>query len=163
MYQYNNSRSGTKEFVYFPAEETEDQKYRTSEDQNSQNISNEILEKLLQAIGREALRERTPNLQQLEQILEEVISKEAEHSNSKQRPVKKRETRETDHEDRKGFGMPIVTQLIERGYLRDSQKWLSSKGFISIGGKILNDVMKALKTGDFGLHETSKSGNRISP
>ena len=76
-----------------------------------------------------------------------------EHSNSKQRPVKKRETRETDHEDRKGFGMPIVTQLIERGYLRDSQKWLSSKGFISIGGKILNDVMKALKTGDFGLHD----------
>jgi uncharacterized protein with von Willebrand factor type A (vWA) domain len=158
MYQYNNSRSGTKEFVYFPAEETEDQKYRTSEDQNSQNISNEILEKLLQAIGREALRERTPNLQQLEQILEEVISKEAEQSNSKQRPVKKRETRETDNEDRKGFGMPIVTQLIERGYLRDSQKWLSSKGFISIGGKILNDVMKALKTGDFGLHETSSQG-----
>jgi uncharacterized protein with von Willebrand factor type A (vWA) domain len=158
MYQYNNSRSGTKEFVYFPAEETEDQKYRTREDQNSQNISNEILEKLLQVIGREALRERTPNLQQLEQILEEVISKEAEHSNSKQQPVKKRETRETDHEDRKGFGMPIVTQLIERGYLRDSQKWLSSKGFISIGGKILNDVMKALKTGDFGLHETSSQG-----
>ena len=158
MYQYNNNRSGTKEFVYFPAEETEEQKYRKSEDQNSQNISNEILEKLLQAIGREALRERTPNLQQLEQILEEVISKEAEHSNSKQRPVKKRETRETDHEDRKGFGMPIVTQLIERGYLRDSQKWLSSKGFISIGGKILNDVMKALKTGDFGLHETSSQG-----
>ena len=158
MYQYNNSRRGTKEFVYFPAEETEDQKYRTSEDQNSQNISNEILEKLFQAIGREALRERTPNLQQLEQILEEVISKEAEHSNSKQRPVKKRETREIDHEDRKGFGMPIVTQLIERGYLRDSQKWLSSKGFISIGGKILNDVMKALKTGDFGLHETSSQG-----
>ena len=158
MYQYNNSRSGTKEFVYFPVEETEDQQHRKGENQNTQNIPNEMLEKLLQAIGREALRERTPNLQQLEQILEEVISKEAEHSNSKEQPVKKRETRETDHKDRQGFGMPIVTQLIERGYLKDSKKWLSSKGFISIGGKILNDVMKALNTGDFGLHETSSQG-----
>jgi uncharacterized protein with von Willebrand factor type A (vWA) domain len=158
MYQYNNSRSGTKEFVYFPVEETEDQQHRKDENQNTQNIPNEMLEKLLQAIGREALRERTPNLQQLEQILEEIISKEAEHSNSKEQPGKRRETRETDHEDSQGFGMPIVTQLIERGYLKDSKKWLSSKGFISIGGKILNDVMKALKTGDFGLHETSSQG-----
>jgi uncharacterized protein with von Willebrand factor type A (vWA) domain len=159
MYQYNNSRSGTKEFVYSLAEEeTEDQQHRKNENQNAHNIPNEMLEKLLQAIGREALRERTPNLQQLEQILEEVISKEAEHSNSKEQPVKRRETRETDHEDRQGFGMPIVTQLIERGYLKESKKWLSSKGFISIGSKILNDVMKALNTGDFGLHETSSQG-----
>ena len=55
--------------------------------------------------------------------------------------------------------MPIVTQLIQRGYLKDSQKWLTSKGFISIGGKILNDIMKALKTGEFGLHETLSHGS----
>jgi uncharacterized protein with von Willebrand factor type A (vWA) domain len=158
MYRYNNSRSGTKEFVYFPAEESEDQQYTKSEDQDPQNIPNEMLEKLLQAIGREALRERTPNLQQLEQILKEVISNQPEHSNSNEQPVKKRQTMETDREHRQGSGMPIVTQLIQRGYLKDSQKWLSSKGFISIGGKILNDVMRALKTGDFGLHETSSQG-----
>ena len=39
MYQYNNSRSGTKEFVYFPAEETEDQKYRTSEGSEVSKVS----------------------------------------------------------------------------------------------------------------------------
>jgi uncharacterized protein with von Willebrand factor type A (vWA) domain len=66
---------------------------------------------------------------------------------------------EIDDEDREDLQMPIVTQLIQRGYLKDSQKWLSSKGFISIGGKILNDIMKALKTGDFGLHETLSHGS----
>jgi uncharacterized protein with von Willebrand factor type A (vWA) domain len=66
---------------------------------------------------------------------------------------------ETNDEDREDLGMPIVTQLIQRGYLKDSQKWLSSKGFISIGGKILNDILKALKSGDFGLHETPMHGS----
>jgi uncharacterized protein with von Willebrand factor type A (vWA) domain len=65
----------------------------------------------------------------------------------------------TNDEDREDLGMPIVTQLIQRGYLKDSQKWLTSKGFISIGGKILNDIMKALKTGEFGLHETPSHGS----
>ena len=159
MYQYNKSRSGTKDFVYFPAEETEYQQSKKTEDQNPQNLSKEMLEKLLQAIGREALRERTPNLRQLEQILNEVISKEPEDSKLTEEQVKKGQTMKTDVEDRQGLGMPIVTQLIQRGYLKDSQKWLSSKGFMSIGGKILTDVMKALKTGDFGLHETSSRGS----
>ena len=159
MYQYNKSRSGTKDFVYFPAEETEYQQSKKAKDQNPQNLSKEMLEKLLQAIGREALRERTPNLRQLEQILNEVISKEPEDSKFTEEQVKKRQIMKTDVEDRQGLGMPIVTQLIQRGYLKDSQKWLSSKGFMSIGGKILTDVMKALKTGDFGLHETSSLGS----
>jgi uncharacterized protein with von Willebrand factor type A (vWA) domain len=159
MYQYNKSRSGTKDFVYFPAEETEYHQPKKTEDQNPQNLSKEMLEKLLQAIGREALRERTPDLRQLEQILNEVISKEREDSKFTEEQVKKRQIMKTDVEDRQGLGMPIVTQLIQRGYLKDSQKWLSSKGFMSIGGKILTDVMKALKTGDFGLHETSSLGS----
>jgi uncharacterized protein with von Willebrand factor type A (vWA) domain len=159
MYQYNSGRSGTKKFVYFSAAQPEEQQYKKSKDQDRQNISNEMLEKLLQAIGREALRERIPNLQQLEQILKDVISKEQEDSNSNEKRVINRQTMETDREDRQGMGMPIVTQLIQRGYLKDSQKWLSSKGFISIGGKILNDIMKALNTGDFGLHETSSHGS----
>src|SRR5919205_1764691 len=158
MYQYNNSRRGIKNFVYFPAEANEDEQYNKTKDKNPQNFSQEILEKLLQAIGREALREKTPNLQQLEQILNEVISKEPEDSKYNEEQAKTRQTMKTDLEDRQGFGMPIVTQLIQRGYLKDSQKWLSPKGFMSIGGKILNDVMKALKTGDFGLHETSSHG-----
>ena len=159
MYLHTKSTSGTKRFAYFSAEESEDQNHTKSKDNDSQNIPHEMLEKLLQAIGRESLRERTPNLQQLEQILKDVISNEPEHSDSAKKGVKKGQTMKTNDEDREDLGMPIVTQLIQRGYLKDSQKWLSSKGFISIGGKILNDIMKALKTGDFGLHETPSHGS----
>ena len=159
MYQHTKSRTGTKRFVYFSAQEGEDQDRTESKDHDSHIIPNETLEKLLQAIGRESLRERTPNLQQLEQILKDVISNEPEYSGSAKQGVKKGQTMEIDDEDREDLEMPIVTQLIQRGYLKDSQKWLSSKGFISIGGKILNDIMKALKTGDFGLHETLSHGS----
>ena len=159
MYQHTKSRTGTKRFVYFSAQEGEDQNRTESKDHDSHIIPNEMLEKLLQAIGRESLRERTPNLQQLEQILKDVISNEPEYSGSAKQGVKKGQTMEIDDEDREDLEMPIVTQLIQRGYLKDSQKWLSSKGFISIGGKILNDIMKALKTGDFGLHETLSHGS----
>src|ERR671910_146557 len=159
MYQHTKNRTGTKRFVYFSAEENQDQNHIKSKDHESQNIPNEMLEKLLQAIGRESLRERTPNLQQLEQILKDVISNEPEHSDSAKKGVKKGQTMRTNDEDREDLGMPIVTQLIQRGYLKDSQKWLTSKGFISIGGKILNDIMKALKTGEFGLHETPSHGS----
>jgi uncharacterized protein with von Willebrand factor type A (vWA) domain len=55
--------------------------------------------------------------------------------------------------------MPLVRQLIQRGYLKDSPKWLSAKGFTSIGGKILSDVMKALKAGEYGMHETQDLGS----
>jgi uncharacterized protein with von Willebrand factor type A (vWA) domain len=159
MYLHTKSTSGTKRFAYFSAEESEDQNHTKSKDNDSQNIPHEMLEKLLQAIGRESLRERTPNLQQLEQILKDVISNEPEYSDSAKKGVKKGQTMETNDEDREDLGMPIVTQLIQRGYLKDSQKWLSSKGFISIGGKILNDILKALKSGDFGLHETPMHGS----
>jgi uncharacterized protein with von Willebrand factor type A (vWA) domain len=159
MYQHTKNRTGTKRFVYFSAEENQDQNHIKSKDHDSQNIPNEMLEKLLQAIGRESLRERTPNLQQLEQILKDVISNEPEYSDNVKEGAKKGQTMRTNDEDREDLGMPIVTQLIQRGYLKDSQKWLTSKGFISIGGKILNDIMKALKTGEFGLHETLSHGS----
>ena len=159
MSLHTKSSSGTKEFAYLSAEESEDQNHTKSKDHDSQDIPNEMLEKLLQAIGRESLRERTPNLQQLEQILKDVISNEPEYSDSAKQGVKKGQTMKTNDEDREDLGMPIVTQLIQRGYLKDSQKWLSSKGFISIGGKILNDILKALKSGEFGLHETPMHGS----
>ena len=47
---------------------------------------------------------------------------------------------------------------MQKGYLKDSNKWLTSKGFLNIGGKILSDVMRALKTGDLGVHETTSLG-----
>ena len=166
MCQYSNdSTTGTREFLYFLSPEQnqdEDQQNNKNKDNYiSPIITDEILEKLLQTIGREVLRERTPNLGQLEEIMKDTISNEQNFSVNNKRHLKNRQKIETKTNENQqgGLGMPIVTQLIQRGYLKDSPKWLSSRGFISIGGKILNDVMKALKTGDFGLHETSSHGS----
>ena len=41
--------------------------------------------------------------------------------------------------------LPIVTELIRKGYLVDSDKWLNKKGFLKIGQQILTEVMKSLK------------------
>src|ERR671923_1951563 len=56
-------------------------------------------------------------------------------------------------------GMPFVAYLMQKGYLKDSTKWLSTKGFTAIGGKILSDVMKALKAGEYGMHESQNFGS----
>jgi uncharacterized protein with von Willebrand factor type A (vWA) domain len=55
--------------------------------------------------------------------------------------------------------MPFIAYLMQKGYLKDSPKWLSAKGFTAIGGKILSDVMKALKTGEYGMHESQNLGS----
>ncbi len=108
------------------------------------------------------LREKTPNLWELEQTLQDVIS-----THYKQTEKNKQQEKNGQNTDTKGAGiqmsgMPLITQLIQRGYLKDTGKWLSTRGFIDIGGKILNDVMKALKTGDFGIHTTTSLGSGSS-
>ena len=157
MRSYRNSTSGSKDFVYF-LRQGDDQQQQPNVDnrKRQQGISNDMLDKLLKAVGREALKERTPNLDEIEQTLQNIISQHStinkEYESEDQKP---------DYNEAGGIwisGMPIVAQLIQKGYLKDSQKWLSTKGFIEIGGKILNDVMKALKTGDLGLHGTTTLG-----
>jgi uncharacterized protein with von Willebrand factor type A (vWA) domain len=157
MSSHSNSPS-IKEFVYFPHEDL-DQQQKRNEGPENWSISDGILDKLLNAIGREVLREKTPNLWELEQTLQDVMS-----THYKQSEKGKQQKKNGQNTDIKGAGvqmsgMPIITQLIQRGYLKDSEKWLSARGFIDIGGKILNDVMKALKTGDFGTHTTTNLGS----
>ncbi len=55
--------------------------------------------------------------------------------------------------------MALVRYLMQKGYLKDSPKWLSAKGFTAIGDKILSDVMKALKAGEYGTHESQDLGS----
>jgi uncharacterized protein with von Willebrand factor type A (vWA) domain len=62
-------------------------------------------------------------------------------------------------EDVDDSGMPLIRYLMQKGYLKDSPKWLSAKGFIAIGGKMLSDVMKALKAGEYGTHESKNLGS----
>jgi uncharacterized protein with von Willebrand factor type A (vWA) domain len=152
----SNINPNTKKFVYFAAESLGN-KHQTLHEEN--NAANDLLDKMLKVIGREVLREKTPTIQDLERSLQD-ISAQQQHE---QRDITGNKETKGQETDIKGNGIPvsgtpIVAQLMQKGYLKDSNKWLTSKGFLNIGGKILSDVMKALKTGDLGVHETTSLG-----
>jgi uncharacterized protein with von Willebrand factor type A (vWA) domain len=158
------SSSDTKRFIYYVPEDGNSQQQKEGDEMGTEQkkIPNHVLDRLLSAIGREVLKEKTPTLEELEQTLEDVLDN-SKHNQSHEY-WKKQEQNKTDFKKSKevrSFGIPIITQLIQGGYLVDSidsRKWLSTKGFVSIGGKMLNDIMKALKTGDLGLHQTTNLG-----
>jgi uncharacterized protein with von Willebrand factor type A (vWA) domain len=141
------SQPSGKEFVYFQSQEKDEQ-------QQQKELSRDALNKLLLALGREAVREKTPQLQELEKTLQEILTKEGINVN---------EFTEDDttgkQDDIKGEGTAVVKYLMQKGYLKEGKKWLSKQGFMNIGSRILTDVMKALKSGDLGLHETVKLGS----
>ena len=145
--------SGTRKYVYFPRDEEGEQQQQKQ--QGTSDLPKDVLDKLLKVAGREALREKTPNLQELEQALQGATQSmsEGREGDSQQKKGSQSGTKEEA-----GDGMPLVRKLMQKGYLKDSPKWLSGKGFVRIGGKILDDVMKALKAGDYGMHETRDYG-----
>jgi uncharacterized protein with von Willebrand factor type A (vWA) domain len=113
---------------------------------------------MLKVIGREILREKTPTIQELEESLQSISQQKRPEQSA---TTQYKETRGQTVVERGKIplsGTPIVTQLMQKGYLKDSKRWLTSKGFMSIGGKILDDVMGALNGGDLGLHETTSLG-----
>ena len=55
--------------------------------------------------------------------------------------------------------LPIVSQLIEKGYLVDSNKWLKKRGFLRVGQEILSEIIKSLKADKLGMHETHFTGS----
>lgn len=148
-----NSQPGSKRFVYFPLnKEGQQQEQQRGGDRE---LPRDVLDMLLKTLGREALREKTPSLQELEQALQGSMSSDMEEQQSKQ--ASSEIGTEGDPSD--DSGMPLVKQLMNKGYLKDSPKWLSAKGFNTIGTKILSDVMKALKAGEYGMHETHDIGS----
>jgi uncharacterized protein with von Willebrand factor type A (vWA) domain len=118
-----------------------------------------MLDKLLKAIGREALKEKTPSLQELEQTLQGLKSSRSNQQESSQQQQKPGSTSDSRGEDADNSGMSLIRYLIQKGYLKDSPKWLSAKGFTAIGGKMLSDVMRALKAGEYGTHESQNLGS----
>jgi uncharacterized protein with von Willebrand factor type A (vWA) domain len=139
------SQPSVKEFTYFESE---------ARQQEQKGLSEDVMNKLLMAVGREAIREKTPNLEELEKMLEEMLSKQGIN------PDELAEDPEPGKEDDiKGEGMAVVKYLTQKGYLKEGEKWLSKYGFMNIGTRILNDVMKALKSGDLGMHDTVKLGS----
>lgn len=152
----SNINPNTKKFVYFAAENLGN-KHQTMHEEK--NAADGLLDKMLKVIGREVLREKTPTIQDLERSLQD-ISAQQQHEQGDSTGNKETRGQETDikGDGTPVSGTPIVAQLMQKGYLKDSNKWLTSKGFLNIGGKILSDVMRALKTGDLGVHETTSLG-----
>lgn len=139
------SQPSYKEFVY----------YRSRDKQEEQKeLSRDVMNRLLLALAREAIKEKTPSVQELEQTLQQMLTNEGINVNELSE-----ETTPGREDGIKGEGTAIVKYLMQKGYLKEGEKWLSKYGFMSIGSKILTDVMKALKSGDLGLHETVKLGS----
>ena len=132
-----------KNFVYFLNQENENKKSNTE-------ISNNMLQKILQTMAKQVLKEKTPNVQELDRILEGVIQQSHEKS-----VEQNQEEKDTDIQ---GMGEPLTKYLQRIGYLKDQKKWLTNKAFFEIGGKLLHDVMKSISEGGFGFHETKNVG-----
>lgn len=139
------SQPSVKEFVYYQSEERQ---------QEQKELSRDALNKLLLALGREAIKEKMPNLQELEKLLEEMLAKEGVNVEDFSE-----ETEPGKQEGIKGEGTAVVKYLMQKGYLKEGERWLSKYGFMNIGARILSDVMKALKSGELGMHETVKLGS----
>ncbi|MDQ3839476.1 MAG: VWA domain-containing protein [Thermoproteota archaeon] len=154
--EYNSS----PEIRYFLAGESEKRSSSKSSQGEGSIKKKETLDALLRKIGREVLRERTPDLQELAQIIdswlptEDLSNKENTQSSQSQMP----DNSLVSEENETSNGESIISKLIERGYLRNSYKWLTHRGFSSIGQKILVDIMNPLTSGDIGLHETLVQG-----
>lgn len=141
MSTYSNS---IKKFTYhniidFP-EEKEDKA-------PTKSIPKSLLQDFLKVLGREIMKEEQPKLEEIEQELQN-LKKERENSQS-----------ESDKSKSSMTESSIIAQLQQLGYIKDSRKWLSKKGFFAVGGKLLEDVIRALNKGTIGLHETTFSGS----
>src|SRR5919112_5649549 len=153
----HNRALGSKKFVYFPLnKEGQDQR---QDSEGERELSRDMLDRLFKAIGREALKEKTPSLQELEQTLQGVMSSLSKQQEGSQEQERSGSLANSKNESEDDSGMPFVAYLMQKGYLKDSPKWLSAKGFTAIGGKILSDVMKALKAGEYGTHESQIRGS----
>ena len=110
-------------------------------------IPKSLLKDFLNVLGKEIIKEDQPKLEEIEQELQN-LKKEKENNQSEQDDVQSSQTESS-----------IIAQLQQMGYIKDSRKWLSKKGFFAVGGKLLEDVNRALNKGTIGLHETTFSGS----
>ena len=130
-------------FVYFQSENNKSE-YSSSE------ISNEELKKALKTIASQVLKEKTPSMKDLENILE---SKSQKISQDNPENEGQQET------ELHGSSESITKYLQKLGYLKDEKKWLTKKAFFEIGQKMLEDVIKAINEGGSGFHETKNIGS----
>jgi uncharacterized protein with von Willebrand factor type A (vWA) domain len=131
-------------FVYY----VNDEKNTNSTLEN--HIPEDKLQKILATLSKYAMKEKTPDFQELESILQNALT----HNETQDH-----ETQNVSDDPITGLETNLTKLLKEKGYLRDEKKWLTNKGFFEIGGKILRDIMKDLNSSDIGLHETTLIGS----
>jgi len=132
-------------FVYYST--TEENKEKTT--QKPSDTDQKTLEKILETLANQSMREKNISLKELDDILQNAIN---EPGND---PAQAASVDEPKNDDTKS----ITKYLIEKGYLRDEKNWLTKKGFLAVGNQILRNLMNDLKTDEFGLHETKKIGS----
>ncbi|AJZ75717.1 VWA domain-containing protein [Candidatus Nitrosotenuis cloacae] len=131
-----------KNFVYQSS--TEEKQNKTPKEGLDQNT----IEKLMQSLAKQSMREKAPSLEELESILQGEI---------KESSTEQTQT-ESDSVPQSDDTKSITKYLMEHGYLKDEKNWLAKKGFFAIGNQILRDLLNQLKPGEFGLHETKSIG-----
>ncbi|MDE1765995.1 MAG: VWA domain-containing protein [Thaumarchaeota archaeon] len=134
----------TTNFVYFLSEE------KNKKNPENSDVSNKHLNKVLKTMAKQILKEKTPSVQDLEKILEGISQEESSQSQTEE---------EKNELDLHGNNEPITKYLQRKGYLKDEKKWLTKKGFFEIGQRMLEDIIKAINEGGFGLHETKNIGS----
>jgi uncharacterized protein with von Willebrand factor type A (vWA) domain len=158
----NNDIAGNvvlNEFRYFLIDKRRDN-FHNNNVRLKPSIKKEDLDRYMRLIEREVLRERTPDLQELVQLFE---NKENEERTKRHVDLNSTQPQDPSPVSRSSqnvmsTGASIITELIERGYLKDSRKWLTPRAFFTIGERILMDIMDPLKYGEIGFHETLTEG-----
>jgi uncharacterized protein with von Willebrand factor type A (vWA) domain len=127
--------------------------YSSNDNHKSENssydMSNEELKQALQTIANQVLKEKTPSLKDLENILKSAAQK---ISKNHEKNEYQQETKVSDDET-------ITKRLQKLGYLKDEKKWLTKKAFFEIGQRMLRDIVKTVNEGGYGFHESGNAGS----
>ncbi len=141
------SHPDVRSYTYYSSEGREDNGYGAE-------MPRELLNNALLAIGEEMLKSNRGGMsrEELEHILENVMVKEL---------MKASESKSIEDKGKDTISNAVrslIAYLEEQGYIKKGKKMLTSKSFMSIGILMLKDILKALKSNQFGMHETSKTG-----
>lgn len=134
----------TSNFVYFLSGE------KKQGGSSEPEASNDRLSKILKAMAKQALKEKTPSVQDLEKVLQGAAAEQQSQPKGEE---------ERGQPENLGSDEPITKYLQRMGYLKEDKKWLTKKGFFEIGQRMLDDIVKAINEGGLGLHETRNIGS----
>lgn len=147
MSTYSKTDSNSiKKFTYYNIVNFPEEK---EDNAPTNTIPKSLLQEFLKVLGREILKEDQPKLEDIEQELKNL-------KNEKENNRSESQSNETKSNAK---ASSIIAELQHLGYIKDSRKWLSKKGFFAVGTRLLEDVVRVLNKGSIGLHETQFSGN----